>query len=45
MYEFRPTTERIRNMAKLVRDRIIQVDTERVMNVTESYKKNANLPP
>ena len=45
MYEFRPTTERIRHMAKLVRDRIIQVDTERVMNVTASYKKNANLPP
>jgi pyruvate formate-lyase/glycerol dehydratase family glycyl radical enzyme len=45
MYEFRPATDRIKQTRQLVRDRIIQVDTERAMNLTESYKKNAKVPP
>ncbi len=45
MYEFKPTTDRIKLMRQLVRDRVIEIDTERVMNLTESYKKNAKMPP
>ncbi len=45
MYNFRPVTERVKHFRQLVRDRVIQIDSERVMNVTEAYKKYESLPP
>lgn len=45
MTSAKPVTPRIQHMRQLVRDRIIQIDTERVRHVTESYKKNAKVPP
>jgi pyruvate formate-lyase/glycerol dehydratase family glycyl radical enzyme len=45
MYEYRPATDRIKQMRQLVRDRVIEIDTERAMNITASYKKNAKVPP
>jgi pyruvate formate-lyase/glycerol dehydratase family glycyl radical enzyme len=45
MYKFKPVTDRIKHMAQLVRDRVIEVDAERVLSITESYKRNAKVPP
>ena len=44
MYEFRPATDRIKLMRLLIRDRVIEIDTERVITVTEAYKKYAKVP-
>ena len=32
-------------MRELVRDRVIAIDAERALNITESYKKNLLVPP
>jgi hypothetical protein len=32
-------------MRQLIRDRVSQIDNERVMNLTESYNKNEKVPP
>ena len=45
MYEYKPVTDRIKHMRQLVRDRVIEIDSERVMSVTEAYKKYAKVPP
>jgi hypothetical protein len=45
MYTFRPTTDRIKHMRQRIRDRVIEIDSERVMNITESYKTYAKMPP
>jgi pyruvate-formate lyase len=38
-------TDRIAQMRELIRDRVIAVDAERALNVTESYRKNLLVPP
>jgi formate C-acetyltransferase len=45
MYEFKPVTARIDNMKQYVRDRELQIDTERAKIVTEFYKNNSKMPP
>jgi formate C-acetyltransferase len=45
MYEFRSVTERAKKFRDLVRNRVIEIDTERAVNVTEAYKQYANMPP
>ena len=44
MYGSRPTTDRIARMRELVRDRVIAIDAERALNITESYTKNLLVP-
>ena len=39
MYQFRKATDRILHMRELVRDRVIEIDMERVQSITKSYKK------
>jgi len=45
MYQFRPVSPRIKELAALIRDRVIPVDSVRAMAVTEVYQKNPTLPP
>jgi pyruvate formate-lyase/glycerol dehydratase family glycyl radical enzyme len=45
MFEPRPTTDRIKHMRQLVRDRVIESDAERALIKTESYKRNEKVPP
>ncbi len=45
MYEFAPVTERIMRMRDRIRNRIVQIDEERVQITTDCYKENGNLPP
>jgi formate C-acetyltransferase len=45
MYQFGPVTERISQMRELIRDRVIAIDAERALNITESYRKNLMAPP
>ena len=43
MYTFRPATDRIKLMHRLIRDRVIQTDAERALIATESSKKNEHV--
>ena len=45
MQELGPATARIALMRELIRDRVIAVDAERAMNITESYMRNLMVPP
>lgn len=45
MYTFHAATDRILHMRKLIRDRTIQVDAERALIVTDSFRKNENVIP
>ena len=45
MYEFRPATERILRMKEKVRDRVIDLDSERMTLITEAYKKYDDVMP
>ncbi len=45
MYEFAPVSERIMRMRERIRNRIVQIDEERVQITTDCYKENGNLPP
>ncbi len=45
MYKFRTATDRIWQMRELIRDRVIRTDAERVLILTESYKRNKNVVP
>lgn len=45
MYEFRPVTERIEKMHRLIRDRVIQTDAERAMITTAFVKENEHMAP
>ena len=44
MYNFGKTTDRIKHMRSLIRDRVIEIDMERVQSITKSYKANAKVP-
>ena len=44
MYEFSPVTERIKAMHERIRARVIEIDPERALIVTESYQRNENVP-
>ena len=44
MHTFAPVTERIAHMRELVRDRVVAIDAERAVNVTESYRNNLAVP-
>ena len=45
MRESRQMTDRIARMRELIRDRVIAIDAERALNITESYRKNLTVPP
>ena len=45
MYQFRPVTERVALMRERIRNRDIQLDSERAMIVTDAYKNCLNLVP
>jgi len=45
MYKFRSVTPRISHMRELIRDRVIQIDSERTRIMTEAYKKYENVVP
>ncbi|MBR2737291.1 MAG: hypothetical protein IKD88_01060 [Lachnospiraceae bacterium] len=45
MYEWSPVTDRIESIHKKVRDRVIQVDTERGLLATEADKANQHVIP
>jgi len=45
MNESRHLTDRILQMRELIRDRVIAVDAERGVNITESYERNLMVPP
>lgn len=44
MHDLRPVTDRIGHMRELVRDRVIAIDAERALNITESYRRNLLVP-
>ncbi len=44
MYEFRPVTDRIKEIHERIRNRIIVIDDERARIVTESYQATENVP-
>lgn len=44
MYEFSLVTERIKAMHERIRARVIEIDPERALVVTESYQRNENVP-
>lgn len=45
LYHFSPIFSRIAHMRDRVRNRVIQLDSERAMIVTEAYKDVVNLVP
>ncbi|NLO48256.1 MAG: hypothetical protein GX111_08070 [Clostridiales bacterium] len=45
MYPFRPVSDRIALMREKIRDRVIQLDSERALIVTDAYKDCVNLVP
>ena len=45
MYQFRPVTQRITTAREKIRNRVIQLDSERAMIVTEAMKDCINLVP
>ena len=45
MYQLRAVTDRIARMREQIRDRVIQLDSERAMIVTEAMKSCVNLVP
>ncbi|HHT16615.1 MAG TPA: hypothetical protein GXZ77_02695 [Papillibacter sp.] len=45
MYNFRPVSSRIARMRDRIRNRVIQLDSERALIVTEAYKDMINLVP
>lgn len=45
MYRFKPVTERIASQRQKIRDRVIQLDSERAMIITEEMKRCVNLVP
>ena len=45
MYQFSPASERIQHMRELIRDRIVQYDSERARILTESSKRNEHVVP
>jgi len=45
MYQFRPVTERMERMHQLIRDRVIQTDSEIALIITRVFQENENLVP
>ncbi len=45
MYEFRSATERVKKFRQLIRDRVVCMDPERAVILTEAYKKYENIAP
>ena len=45
MYQFKPASERILKMRQLIRDRVVQYDSERARILTESYQQNEYVIP
>lgn len=45
MYHFKSISDRVETMHRLIRDRVIQYDSERAIILTESYRKNEHVPP
>ena len=45
MYQFRPVSERIARTRDRIRNRVIQLDSERAMIVTDAFKDCINLVP
>lgn len=45
MYKFRPVSERMQLMHQLIRDRVIQSDSESAMITTRCFQENENLIP
>ncbi len=45
MYKFRPATERIKYMRELIRDRVIRNDAERLVIITDAYRKYDSVVP
>ncbi len=45
MYTFRPVSERMQHMHQLIRDRVIQSDSETAMITTRCFQENENLIP
>ena len=45
MYNFQPVSERNSLVRELVRNRVVQFDSERAWIVTDFYKKNKNITP
>ena len=45
MYEFKPATDRVKRMRELIRDRVLRLDSERGILITEASKKYENVMP
>ena len=45
MYKFKPISERMQRMHRLIRDRVIQSDSETAMITTRCFQENENLIP
>ena len=45
MYKFRPASDRIKHMRELIRDRVLRIDAERALIITDAYKKYENVVP
>ena len=45
MYQFKPVTKRIQHMHDLIRDRVIQVDSERAMITTDVVRDYEHMIP
>ena len=45
MYQFRPVTPRIEKFREAVRNRTLEIETERALIVTEAFKKYKHYPP
>jgi pyruvate formate-lyase/glycerol dehydratase family glycyl radical enzyme len=45
MYEFSPVTERIKHMREIIRNRVVRNDAERMIIMTDAYKKYDGILP
>lgn len=45
MYEFGPVTDRVKRIHERVRNRVIQIDAERALIITDAYKKYETMLP
>ncbi len=45
MYEFRTATDRIWHLREMIRDRVLRIDAERALIMTDAYKKYENVVP
>ena len=45
MYQFRPISPRIQEMRSRIRNRRVQLDSERARIITEEFKKHVTLVP